>query len=141
LLLNLPRRGMPRESAFRRNQHHLITQKQKHGQKEIPLKSSVTAKTGRYYHVVAIYDKENEMCRVYVDGQPAGEVAAAGSFGFPPKTEAHWFGIGGDAHPSGAAQFCLTGEIVVARMYDHALSRDEAYRLYEKAEQSKQAAE
>ena len=105
------------------------------------VKTNVTVETGRYYHVVAIYDKENAMCRVYVDGQPAGEVAAAGSFGFPPKTEAHWFCIGGDAHPSGAAQFCLTGEIVVARMYDHALSRDEAYRLYEKAEQSKQAAE
>lgn len=132
---------MPRESAFRRNQHHLITQKQKHGQKDIPLKSSVTAKAGEYYHVVAVYDKDAAKVRMFVNGAPAGEVAAAGSFGFPPKTEAHWFCIGGDAHPSGAAQFCLTGEIVVARMYDHALSRDEAYRLYEKAEQSKQAAE
>ena len=132
---------MPRESAFRRNQHHLITQKQKHGQKEIPLKSSVTAKAGEYYNVVAVYDKDAAKVRMFVNGAPAGEMAASGAFGFPSATAAQWFAIGGDASKSTTAQYALDGEVCVARMYDHALSRDEAYRLYEKAEQSKQAAE
>ena len=132
---------MPRERAFRRNQHYLITQTQKHGQKEIPLKSSVTAKAGEYYHVVAVYDKDAAKVRMFVNGAPAGEMAASGAFGFPSATAAQWFAIGGDASKSTTAQYALDGEVCVARMYDHALSRDEAYRLYEKAEQSKQAAE
>lgn len=94
------------------------------------LGSSVTAEAGNYYHVVAVYDKDAAMTRIYVNGAPAGEMAASGSFGFPSDVKAHWIGIGGDANPSGNAQFSLEGEIGVARMYSKAVSRDEVYWMY-----------
>lgn len=94
------------------------------------LKSSVTAEKGRYYHVVGVYDKAAQQTRIYVDGRPAGEMEAKGSFGFPSSTDAHWIAIGGDCNGSGNAQFSLNGDVVIARMYGKALTRDEAYLLY-----------
>ncbi len=94
------------------------------------LKSSVTAKTGTYYHVVATYDKAAERICIYINGRPAGEMAAKGDFAFPSDVSARWIGIGGDAHGGNTAQFSLNGDIVVARMYGKAVSRDEAYLLY-----------
>ena len=94
------------------------------------LKSSVTAEKGRYYHVVGVYDKAAQQTRIYVDGRPAGEMEAKGSFGFPSNTDAHWIAIGGDCNGSGNAQFSLNGDVVIARMYGKALTRDEAYLLY-----------
>lgn len=94
------------------------------------LKSNVTVETGKFYHVVVTYDSEEAKTRMYVDGNFAGELDAEGSFGFPSDAAAHWFGIGGDANPRGTAQFSLNGEIAIARMYSHAVDRDEVYWLY-----------
>ena len=49
------------------------------------LKSNVKAKANHYYHVVAVYDKDKAQTRIYIDGEPAGEMAAEGNYGFPPK--------------------------------------------------------
>lgn len=97
------------------------------------VKSDVTAREGNYYHVVAVYDKNEGVVRMYIDGRPAGTVEAGGNFGFP-KADARWFCIGGDANPSGNGQFMLDGDVVVARMYGKALKRDEAYLLYKDLE-------
>lgn len=94
------------------------------------IKSNVTVETGRFYHVVVVYDKDAEKTRMYVDGEFAGEMAAAGSFGFPSDSAAHWFAIGGDAHTGTNAQYALEGEIAFARMYAHPVTRDEVYWLY-----------
>lgn len=94
------------------------------------LKSSVTVETGKFYHVVAVYDKAAAKTRIYVNGSPAGEMNASGNFGFPSKTDAHWIAIGGDANPSGNAQFALNGDVMVARMYGKAVDRDEVYWMY-----------
>lgn len=97
------------------------------------LKSTVTAEVGKSYHVVAVYDKKAQKTRIFVNGSPAGEMDAKGDFDFPSNEAAHWFAIGGDAHTSSNCQYALEGEISVARMYTSALSRDEAYLLYEDA--------
>ncbi len=94
------------------------------------LKSNVAVETGKFYHVVVTYDRKEAKTRMYVDGNFAGELEAEGSFGFPSDSAAHWFGIGGDAHPRGTAQFSLNGDIAIARMYSHAVDRDEVYWLH-----------
>lgn len=97
------------------------------------LKSSVKAEAGNYYHVVAVYDKAAAKTRIYINGAPAGEMDAKGEFGFPSKVAAQWIAVGGDASISDKTQYTFEGEIAVARMYGSALSRDEAYLLYEDA--------
>lgn len=94
------------------------------------LKSTVKAKADKYYHVVAVYDKEAACTRIYVDGEPAGSMAAEGSYGFPSNKNAWWIAIGGDAHTSENAQYSLKGDVVIARMYGKALNRDEAFLLF-----------
>ncbi len=96
------------------------------------LKSSVTAVPGQAYHVVATYDAAAGQTCLYVDGQPAGTMSAPGELTFPSDEDAHWFAIGGDASPGNYIQYALKGCIAVARMYDKAVSRDEAFKMYER---------
>lgn len=94
------------------------------------IKSNVTTKAGKFYHVLAVYDKAASMTRLFVNGSPAGEMKVSGSFGFPSNEDAHWIAVGGDANGSGNSQFSLDGDVAVARMYSTAVSRDQAYLLY-----------
>ena len=105
------------------------------GYKEV--KSAMTATPGKYYHVVAVYDKNAEKTRIYVNGSPAGERNAEGSFKFPNDIKAQWIGIGGDANGKGTAQFSLNGEVMIARIYSKPVSRDEVYWMHREATQVK----
>lgn len=80
--------------------------------------------------MVATYDPEAGQLRLYVNGRPSGQMEVSGDFGFPADAKAQWIGIGGDANPSGRAQFSLKGDILAARMYSRPVSRDEVYLLY-----------
>ena len=95
----------------------------------VTIKSSVTVKTGKYYHVVASYDKSKKKTYIYVDGVPAGELDAIGDFSFPVEA-AQWIAIGGDASTGTTSQFSLNGEVVVSRMYNKAVTRDEVYWMH-----------
>lgn len=97
------------------------------------VKSGVKARPHQFYHVVAIYDKEAQKVRLFVDGKKAGELDAKGDFGFPDSESAHWFGIGGDAYISNYAQYSLEGYVPIARMYSHIITADEADALYNEA--------
>lgn len=94
------------------------------------LHSSVTVETGKYYHVIATYDKQAGLLRMFVNGAPAGDLEVSGDMSFPTES-AQWFAIGGDASPGSYAQYNLDGEVNVARMYSKAVSRDEAYLIYQ----------
>lgn len=100
------------------------------------LKSSVTAVPGHDYHVIATYDADKEETCIYINGQPAGSMEAPGTLTFPSNEQAHWIAIGGDAGVNGYIQYPLAGKIALARMYDKAVSRDEAYRMYEREYQA-----
>lgn len=93
--------------------------------------SSTTVKAKQYYHVIAVYDKTATKLKMYVNGTPVGEVNATGSFAFPSNSAAHWIAIGGDAGTGATSQFPLDGEVVIARMYKKAVTRDEAYLMYQ----------
>lgn len=94
------------------------------------IKGSVNVETGKYYHVLASYDKASGKARLYVNGSSAGELSVSGNFGFPSES-AQWIAIGGDASGGANAQYSLNGEVVLARMYNTAVTRDEVYWLYE----------
>lgn len=93
--------------------------------------TGVTATPGQYFHVVATYSKAEDMIRVYVNGFPAGEVATEGEPNLPRGDDAHWMAIGGDAKSGGTeCDGPFDGDILVARLYSRAVTRDEAYCMY-----------
>ncbi|MCC8145784.1 MAG: metallophosphoesterase [Bacteroidales bacterium] len=99
-------------------------------------KSYKTAKggsvvAGKFYHVIAIYNKAAEKLLMYVDGKLAGETEAKGNLTFPENTAAQWIAIGGDAGTGSTVQSPMDGEIAVARMYNRAVTRDEVYWMYQ----------
>ena len=97
------------------------------------LKSNVMAVPGKYYHVVATYDKATQLVCLYVDGKLCAQTHVEGDFKFSSYEKARWIGIGGDSNeygPTEGAQFCLDGSVMIARMYGKYLSMDEVYWLY-----------
>lgn len=94
------------------------------------LHSSVVVEPSKWYHVIATYDKAAGMLRMFVNGSPAGQLEVSGDMTLPSE-EAQWIAIGGDAGKNGYAQYNLDGEVCAARMYSKAVSRDEAYLIYQ----------
>lgn len=101
------------------------------------IRSSIKAIPGKYYHIIAIYDKQANRLKMYVNGMLAGETDAKGEFGFPNNVDARWIAIGGDAHAGNNTQFPLNGKVVIARMYSHPVCRDEVFRMSEAVKNKK----
>lgn len=100
--------------------------------------SGVIPEPQSYYHVVGVWNKEEGKAYVYVNGELKKTVDAVGNLNFP-ASGSNWFGIGCDAGPS--AQLGWNGDVVLARIYDSPLTKqnvavlwDEIRRLQEKSE-------
>ena len=93
--------------------------------------TNVYASLGTFYHVVATYSKAEGIARIYVDGFPAGEVAVDGEPTLPAEGST-WVAIGGDASKGGdlTCDGAFDGQIIAARMYSRAVTRDEVYCMY-----------
>ena len=93
--------------------------------------TNVYASLGSFYHVVATYNKAEGMARIYVNGFPAGEVAVVGEPTLPSEGST-WVAIGGDASLEGdlTCDGAFDGQIIAARMYSRAVTRDEVYCMY-----------
>lgn len=99
--------------------------------------SGIVPQPGKYYHIVGVWNKEEGKAYIYVDGQLMNVVAAEGELRLPSSEAAQWFGIGCDANTSNGAQ-CADSHIVLARVYDKALSQSEVDGLWnEVAEKAK----
>jgi Icc-related predicted phosphoesterase len=83
----------------------------------------------RYYHIICTYSKADEKVVIYVNGEKVASEFADGDFGFPAEKN-QWICIGGDVSDAGNAEYALNGEITITRLYDKAISRDEAFALY-----------
>ncbi len=92
--------------------------------------TGTTLRPGARYHAVATYDKTEGKIKLYLNGYPAGSTNVSGDFGYPDEA-AQWLAIGADASSDptfGQAPF--DGQVMSARMYSKAVSRDEVYLMY-----------
>jgi len=83
-----------------------------------------------YYHLVGVYDKTAAKAYIYLDGALLGEADAAGNY-VHPSAFARWICIGGDPG-SNIAEGTFKGNIVIARIYDKALTATEVTALWNK---------
>lgn len=90
--------------------------------------SGIVPQPKQYYHVVGVWDKDEKKAKIYVDGVLKNAVDAEGEWVLP-KANSQWFGVGCDAGPS--AQLGWNGDVVLARVYDAALTEDEVSKLWE----------
>lgn len=96
---------------------------------------------GRYYHVVAVWDYNNEQVRLFIDGSQRqidpdkhASLPAAGSLVLPASMAKQWLGIGAaSVDNDNYAGKTFNGEIVRARVYDKALYADEIKQMYHKS--------
>lgn len=90
--------------------------------------SGIVPQPKQYYHVVGVWDKNEKKAKIYVDGVLKNAVDAEGEWVLP-KANSQWFGVGCDAGPT--AQLGWNGDVVLARVYDAALTEDEVGKLWE----------
>lgn len=83
----------------------------------------------QYYHLVAVYDKEEGKAKIYVDGVLKSTANAPGNM-VHAAANSQWFGIGCDPGGSKGEQ-AWHGDVVLARIYDSALTEYDAKALYD----------
>lgn len=95
------------------------------------VQSTASLKPGKYYHAVATYSTSDRTLRLYINGYPAGEKKIDADLSLVPDEANRRLIIGGDAGPDASAcQFPFNGNVMIARLYSKAISRDEEYVLY-----------
>lgn len=95
------------------------------------LYSGIIPITRQYYHVIATWDKEAGVAKMYVDGKLAVSLNAVGDFKFmTTNVNKRWFGIGADPSASDTGEASFYGEVVIARLYDAPMSAEEVTALY-----------
>lgn len=100
--------------------------------------SGVRPVKGTYYHVVAVWDKQNAKSYIYVNGEPKGSADANGNFNFA-QSGCNWFGIGGDSSASGIGQ-AWRGDIATAKVYDAPLAANKVAELWNEVKDKIEAA-
>ncbi len=89
--------------------------------------SGIVPQPQQYYHIVGVWDKEASKAYVYVNGELKNTVDAVGDMVLP-KANSRWFAIGCDSGPS--EQLGWSGDVVLARIYDAALTPDDVQSLW-----------
>ncbi|MBJ2195861.1 MAG: hypothetical protein JFT11_08885 [Muribaculaceae bacterium] len=102
--------------------------------------SDVVPESNAYYHVVGVWDKDDQKARIYVNGELKNEIDISGSNFIHAKDGANFFCIGGDACVPGGnkttgVQNGINGQIVLARIYDDPLTSEQAGILYKYVEE------
>ena len=91
--------------------------------------SNLPIVSGKYYHLVGVWDKEAGMAYLYINGQLCARQSAPGNLVFP-ASGSRWFCIGGD--PGGSsAEMGWAGDVVLARVYDKPLSAGDVKAVWQ----------
>ena len=90
--------------------------------------SGVQPVAKKFYHIVGVWNKAENVARIYVDGVLMNTVETEGDINLP-KENSRWFAIGCDSGPS--AQLGWIGDVAVARIYSKPLSESDVQLLYE----------
>ena len=96
-------------------------------------RSGIVPERGHYYHVVGVWDKENNEARVYVDGVLKNTIKTNGNFNYPKSAACHWFCVGGDPTTT-SVESAWKGDIAAARIYDQALDSEWIRKQWEKTQ-------
>ena len=93
--------------------------------------SDVQPETQVFYHVVGVWNKEEQKTYIYVNGKLSNVIDAPGDMKFA-SAGCNWFAIGGDPANATSAHGSWKGDVALARAYDKALTEDEAKALWMK---------
>ena len=93
--------------------------------------SDVQPETQVFYHVVGVWNKEEQKSYIYVNGKLSNVIDAPGDMKFA-SAGCNWFAIGGDPANATSAHGSWKGDVALARAYDKALTEDEAKALWMK---------
>ena len=91
--------------------------------------SGIVPQSGVYYHVVGVWNKEEEKAYVYINGEQKNCVDAQGELRFANGGN-NWFAIGGDPSGGSNCSNAWNGDIAIVRVYDKALDRRQVAYLY-----------
>ena len=90
--------------------------------------SSTVPQVGRYYHLVGIFDNDNGVSQIYVDGVLQGSVSNSSKTFQHANSSYQFIALGGDPGKGGCTN-AWNGDVVLARIYDKVLSSDEVASL------------
>ncbi|AVK61212.1 cell surface protein [Lactobacillus sp. CBA3605] len=96
---------------------------------------------GHWVHAVGVYDKAQQVVKLYLDGRLAAQKAAPGELKFAQGTQVNNFVLGGDSGTNQRVQMPMTGAIKTARLYDRSLSDSEVSQLNQTAQTDKKETE
>ncbi|WP_295939801.1 glycerophosphodiester phosphodiesterase family protein [uncultured Alistipes sp.] len=99
--------------------------------------SGINPEAGRYYHVVGVWNKEENKSYIYVDGELKGTANTSGNYVPPTTTTSYWFGIGADASATDG-QNAWKGDVALARIYDAPLTAEKVQALWETVKRDQQ---
>lgn len=97
------------------------------------VRSSVVPVSGRWYHLVGVWDRTAGQARLYIDGRLAAEKSIPARFHAVQSPEAQWFGIAANPGPDGMPVDTGNWAVASARIYGRALTPTEVQNLYQKA--------
>ena len=90
--------------------------------------SGVKLEKDKYYHLIGVWDKTNNMAKVYIDGEFKGEVVTSGDL-FTKGSNYDWIGVGcGTISTSGSSPGSVVvrsgsaWDVGISRIYDQPLS-------------------
>lgn len=92
--------------------------------------SGIVPQPKQYYHVVGVWNKEEQKAYVYVNGELKNTISAPGEFRFA-SSGSNWFCVGGDPDGASNASNGWLGNIVLARIYDAPLTQKDVSLLWE----------
>ncbi|MBQ7623003.1 MAG: hypothetical protein IJS66_04625 [Bacteroidales bacterium] len=93
--------------------------------------SGITPVSGKFYHIVGVYDAAGKKITVYVNGVAKKSVTTVKDNALPTLSYSQWIGIGADpgSRPY-KSESAFNGTIAVARLYDKALTASEVSAAY-----------
>ena len=99
--------------------------------------SGVVPKKNVYYHIVGVWDKQNEKIHIYIDGQLCGSTSVAGAeLTISEKSDSQRICIGADTG-SGKGERAFNGTVLLARMYNTPLVAADVATLYEQSKRER----
>ena len=93
--------------------------------------SGVVPQARTYYHVIGVWNKEEQKSYIYINGTLCKTLDAPGDFKFATEG-CNWFCLGGDPSDATTANAGWKGDVVLARAYDKPLTREDAALLWKK---------